>query len=765
VDKLDPKECLLAENVRLDETGNMQSAGAFTHQNASNYGGNVHSLYWNPSLGAVAGVGTNAYMGATLGSMTSVPGVANTNKQKISFVSAPNRVYFDLASAGYWTDMTNLLPVDWAPPATFASLGGPTIVGAGSATGSGAVWTNASNITSTTTGTFAYIQLLWNGTQTSNKLIATMGTNSFAVSTASSITGVGVSFQAIAPNSPQVVNFVVTLLKNGVPVGTPKNQNVPVGGGMMNFGSSVDLWGTTLLPADVNAGNFGFQIVAYMTANNNASNLAEAFDASITIYGGGAAGMVGAAGAAGTLTGTYSWKVTFVAANGEESDGSGDTVLATLTGQQGTLTAISTGDARTVARNVYRKGWTANSPLTLHYLVGTIQDNVSTTYADNMTDLAALTAGVILAGDVPGDSPNTRLSAVTSLVRFPVYHYDRVFWVNMAQPNQVIWSKPLNGFAYPVVNYFNVGDSKPVVRLVSIFGELIIIKTDSIWRLTGTDESSFDLTQTPSSVGTDQPFTVVGLPDKILFANRWGLWVFNGYTSQPLTTKLDLWFKQEDRSGKSLFGVNGFHPPEVKSSTVPLVFEAVGNSEKFYLAYAEAGQTANNAVLVFDIKHGNITKRATGGNPLSLAIDPVTGFVYMGDSSGFVSLLDDWNGTNAGGSALNFDFQHGYQDLQRGSNKALWALEFYLNTNGQSLTPYVYYDAGTSYEQLPAISTSVLQRVVRPVESTGARKMQNFAWRLNGSLTAVNSSGTPGIQVVHVKAMYDLRVGRARTGQ
>src|SRR6266404_6131828 len=112
VDKLDPKECLLAENVRLDETGNILSAGAVTKQNTSAYPGSVHSLYWNPSLGGVAGVGTSVYIGASLGSMASGLSGTNTIQQKMSFASAPSRVYFDVGNVGYWTDESNLLTVD-----------------------------------------------------------------------------------------------------------------------------------------------------------------------------------------------------------------------------------------------------------------------------------------------------------------------------------------------------------------------------------------------------------------------------------------------------------------------------------------------------------------------------------------------------------------------------------------------------------------------------------------------------------------------------
>jgi hypothetical protein len=760
VDKLDPKECLLAENVRLDEAGNVASAGAFTHQNTAAYaaaGGtstnNAHSLYWNPSLGAVTGVGQDVFFGKTLGGQSSGLAGSNASLQKMSFASAPNRVYFDVGSVGYWTDLNNLITVDWNPPsAQGATLSGPTLVGTATQTsdsGHTVAWTAPASINSTNTNSTVAGCSLSTSHSTSQYLRATMSTNSFAIS-ATVVTGIAVTMQAIAVNATGA-QFQVTLLKNGIPVGatrtwTPTASNVYQ---TLTVGGGNDLWGTTWAQADINSGSFGFQLVVLGTREE------DAYNAQITIYQG--AGFTVGTGAAGALTGTYTYKVTFVAANGEESDGSGDSAAVILSAQQGSLTVLPTGDARTTARNVYRKGNT----LTAHYLVGTIGDNVSTTFSDNQTDIAALAAGVILAGDVPGDYPNSRLGS--QQVRFPVLHYDRVFWI-VPGTNKIIWSKPLNGFAYAAVNFLFVGDSKPVSRIVSIFGELIIIKTDSVWRLTGTDESSFDLSQTPSAVGTDQPFTVVALPDKIIFANRWGLWMFNGYTSQPLTPKLDLWFKQDDRTNEELFGVNGFHPPEVASSTVPLNFEAVGNSEKYVWAYAEAGQAANNAILIFDLKHGNITKR-TVGVPLSLAIDPVTGFVYMGDSSGFVSLLDDWNGATGGGSAVNFDFQTGYIDLQRGSNKALWALELLIDTDGQNISPFVYYDNGVASEALPALSTTGLQRVVRTCQAGNARKCQNFSVRLNGSINPVNINGQPQIQLIHIKALFKIHEGRARTGQ
>jgi hypothetical protein len=131
VDKIDPTECLLAENCRLDEAGNVAVAGATTRQNIAPYvssgtSSNIHSLFWNPAIGAVAGVDKDVFTGRVLSSMTDVSVGTNLNSQKMSFASAPNRVYFDIGNVGYWSDMTNLLTVDYPPPAAGAAGGGFT---------------------------------------------------------------------------------------------------------------------------------------------------------------------------------------------------------------------------------------------------------------------------------------------------------------------------------------------------------------------------------------------------------------------------------------------------------------------------------------------------------------------------------------------------------------------------------------------------------------------------------------------------------------
>jgi hypothetical protein len=94
-----------------------------------------------------------------------------------------------------------------------------------------------------------------------------------------------------------------------------------------------------------------------------------------------------AVGAAGVLTGAYTYKVTFVTAQGETSGG---TTSATVnpSSQQVNLSAIPTGAATlpvpVTARKIYRSK--ASGVDGFQQLVTTLNDNTTTTYTDNTAD-------------------------------------------------------------------------------------------------------------------------------------------------------------------------------------------------------------------------------------------------------------------------------------------------------------------------------------------------------------------------------------------
>lgn len=98
-----------------------------------------------------------------------------------------------------------------------------------------------------------------------------------------------------------------------------------------------------------------------------------------------------AVGAAGVLTGAYTYKITFVHSDGTESEGGVTSSTVSPSSQKVELTAIPTAPDwyGVTSRKVYR---TAASG-TQHKLVATISDNTTTTYSDNLAD-GALGANV-----------------------------------------------------------------------------------------------------------------------------------------------------------------------------------------------------------------------------------------------------------------------------------------------------------------------------------------------------------------------------------
>lgn len=89
-----------------------------------------------------------------------------------------------------------------------------------------------------------------------------------------------------------------------------------------------------------------------------------------------------ATGAAGVLTGTYFYKVTFVVGGvGETNSGTASASVAPSS-QQVSLTAIPTGTGAVSSRNIYR----TKAGGSQYFFLATVAGNVTTTYTDNTAD-------------------------------------------------------------------------------------------------------------------------------------------------------------------------------------------------------------------------------------------------------------------------------------------------------------------------------------------------------------------------------------------
>jgi len=94
-------------------------------------------------------------------------------------------------------------------------------------------------------------------TDTSDALQSTL--YSFTMPATSGITGLSTSFQAYSSANTSIT---AQLLKNGIPVGTPKTQVLTSTPMIYTLGAGNDVWGATWLYSDVNNTEFGVQFTA-----------------------------------------------------------------------------------------------------------------------------------------------------------------------------------------------------------------------------------------------------------------------------------------------------------------------------------------------------------------------------------------------------------------------------------------------------------------------------------------------------------------------
>lgn len=760
-DKIPDRELLQADNVRMDELGNISVAGGSTKQNSSAYsdGGNtnVHSLYLNSYIGSIAGVGNDVFSGTSLSGLVALLDEVNSTPTKMTFADSLNRAIFETGGTPrFLSSGGGAYTIDWAPPIGSLTTTGPNSTGTGANIDRGSTypaWANPGNITSS------------NDVRAIAQLSSVLGIESDYLSAtnfgfalgAGTILGIKIEAEIRLQNVSGAtdIRLYARLIDSGTAVSDLKFvEPVSTSDTYLTFGGSSDLWGyTKWTVAKINTATTGVQIYASFEPTGFTGPYTVDFEIDhvrMTVYS-QASSFTVAVGAGGNPNGTYTYKATFFDANRVESPASAATASVSPANQQVDISAIGTGDSKTVGRFIYRKGGT----LTFYYRIGEIADNATTTFTDNVLDSTALADGILLAGEAQGDPVDTRITDVAALVKYPALFYDRVFWADQdsGHQNRIIWSKLSHPFSYPAVNFFDVGDLKPVTRLIPFLDDLIIFKADSVWRLSGSDEESFVLTRTPATVGCDCPYTIVKLQDRIIFTNQSGIWYFDGFTARPLTNRLDLFFFNQTRNGISPISLN---------ATTKLLVEATSAKGQYWLSYSDNGST-NNRVLCIDLEGGTI-RRFPALVALSIATDPVTEDVYIGDASGFIRLIDDESSATDSGSSVTWQFQTKFFEPQRGSNKKFDKLELYINTGGVAIIPTVLFDNGTSSSNLNSVNTSSLTKVERAIPSSSdSRRGQNISLRLAGTVSTINSSNAPTATLAQAKFTYEVLKQRSRT--
>ena len=181
-------------------------------------------------------------------------------------------------------------------PATAQCTGqtSTTSLGANAGVGGTASWVNPNSVNSTYTSVDALLSVLSIVTTTTDYLnVTNLG---LSVPSSNTICGVEVTvsrrnFALLTLGSSTVKDRSILLIKNGVRLGTDHaatSTSWPTTTAAASYGSSGDLWGTTLTPADVNASNFGVAISAKLVAQIlSVAFTAEIDEVKVTVYSSG----------------------------------------------------------------------------------------------------------------------------------------------------------------------------------------------------------------------------------------------------------------------------------------------------------------------------------------------------------------------------------------------------------------------------------------------------------------------------------------------
>lgn len=182
-------------------------------------------------------------------------------------------------------------------------------------------------------------------------------------------------------------------------------------------------------------------------------------------------------GTAGNLNGTYSWRITFSSSltNGHESSPGPFSINLTVTNQNVNIVNIPTSsDPQVDQRNIYRIGGSVPE----WRLVGTINDNTTTTANDNVSDL---NLGILMTFD--RDLPPVGLTQL-------IQHKNRL-WGFIG--NSIYGSNYNEPEGWPPTLAMPIGRADNIIGLGTTGSVLLIFKRGQVWGLLGESLSDFAL--------------------------------------------------------------------------------------------------------------------------------------------------------------------------------------------------------------------------------------------------------------------------------
>lgn len=209
---------------------------------------------------------------------------------------------------------------------------------------------------------------------------------------------------------------------------------------------------------------------------------------------------------AGGLSGTYSYRFSYVNSALVEGDVSSNTTALTVSAKTIGLTSIPVAPQSfgVNARRIYR----TEAGGTSWKRVAEIADNTTTTYADNLADTAL---GALAPVD-NGEPPNWSVAT---------YHQGRL-WMNDVNNVGFVWYSEIgNPYVVESTSFLRVGDAtSDIVQGLTIHQNSILVACESsLWLiyLASADPNDWSIIRIKSPYGTMAPWGMVGVNESIMF--------------------------------------------------------------------------------------------------------------------------------------------------------------------------------------------------------------------------------------------------------
>lgn len=454
----------------------------------------------------------------------------------------------------------------------------------------------------------------------------------------------------------------------------------------------------------------------------------------------------------GPFNGEYDWAVTFVNKEGHETNPSDFSSPVQFDAQFARLTGIpvSNGTQGVTKRRIYRRGGLQAATVR----VGEINDDITTTFEDKVSEDDATALGIRLESD-HDPPPAARGLVGPYFERLLAYnsaaHRNRLWWTPTSRPWYFRGSDdPDDG------DWVDVGEDGEDLVFVSTHKRTAwLYKTGSIWRLVGNPDDG-DLEPTNAGIGVVGPQAVAEGDGVDYICARDGVYVFNGDQARKISEAVDPLFRGQYVELSA--GPGAVYAPPLDPEHLDRVTLAYAYG-RLYVSYPALGRSGtgqqlqnNSDTLIYDTLSGRwhahkLASAFTSTGFTALHFSKVSGALLAATLDGNVlsleqgGSLDDLNGNNR---SIPLIYQSGYRFQGVPDNDKRYedvVIDF--NTSfipaggpGASLTVKAYFDYGASNVTLGTIQGGVQARKTFRINAGKGKDARNIAIRIEGDTTS-----------------------------